>query len=175
MSIWVKYSLAGRTLCKCNQPINLTNFAKFGGFSWVRFVIVIWWAKRAEKIVENELHVGPWWDLTKVGTMDPISENLKGGVQTPVTLPLKISGGWGSRPPVPPSESVHDCSNNNHLNVHRNHYCFPSFHSINFLMYVLSDWLIDWLIDWLFTVLRPAQEFFTLMETSPLPVKGYKL
>jgi hypothetical protein len=25
-------------------------------------------------------------------------------------------------------------------------------------------------IDWLFTVLRPAQEFFTYMETSPLPV-----
>jgi hypothetical protein len=29
--------------------------------------------------------------------------------------------------------------------------------------------------DWLFTVLRPAQEFFTYMETSPLPVKGYKI
>jgi hypothetical protein len=27
-------------------------------------------------------------------------------------------------------------------------------------------------IDWLFTVLRPAQEFFTYMETSLLPVKG---
>jgi hypothetical protein len=26
-----------------------------------------------------------------------------------------------------------------------------------------------WLIDWLFTVLRPAQEFFTYMVTSPLP------
>jgi hypothetical protein len=25
---------------------------------------------------------------------------------------------------------------------------------------------VDWLIDWLFTVLRPAQEFFTYMETS---------
>jgi hypothetical protein len=25
--------------------------------------------------------------------------------------------------------------------------------------------------DWLFTVLRPAQEFFTYMETSPLPLK----
>jgi hypothetical protein len=32
-------------------------------------------------------------------------------------------------------------------------------------------WLIN---DWLFTVLRPAQEFFTHMETSPLPVKGCK-
>jgi hypothetical protein len=30
------------------------------------------------------------------------------------------------------------------------------------------------LIDWLFTVLRPAEEFFTYMETSPLPVKGCK-
>jgi hypothetical protein len=28
--------------------------------------------------------------------------------------------------------------------------------------------------DWLFTVLRPAQEYFTYMETSPLPVKGCK-
>jgi hypothetical protein len=24
----------------------------------------------------------------------------------------------------------------------------------------------DWLIDWLFTVLRPAQEYFTNMETK---------
>jgi hypothetical protein len=31
------------------------------------------------------------------------------------------------------------------------------------------------LIDWLFTVLRPAQEFFSYMETSPLPVKGCKI
>jgi hypothetical protein len=30
------------------------------------------------------------------------------------------------------------------------------------------------MIDWLFTVLRPAQEFFTYM-TSPLPVKGCKI
>jgi hypothetical protein len=30
-------------------------------------------------------------------------------------------------------------------------------------------------IDWLFTVLRPAQEFFTCMETSPLSVKGCKI
>jgi hypothetical protein len=28
---------------------------------------------------------------------------------------------------------------------------------------------------WLFTVLRPAQEFFTYMETSPLSVKGCKI
>jgi hypothetical protein len=30
-------------------------------------------------------------------------------------------------------------------------------------------------VDWLFTVLIPAQEFFTYMETLPLPVKGYKI
>jgi hypothetical protein len=30
------------------------------------------------------------------------------------------------------------------------------------------------LIDWLFTILRSAQ-FFTYMETSPLPVKGCKI
>jgi hypothetical protein len=29
-------------------------------------------------------------------------------------------------------------------------------------------------VDWLFRVLRPAQEFFIYMETSPLPVKGCK-
>jgi hypothetical protein len=33
----------------------------------------------------------------------------------------------------------------------------------------------DWLIDWLFTVLRPSQELFTYMETSPLQVKGCKI
>jgi hypothetical protein len=32
---------------------------------------------------------------------------------------------------------------------------------------------MDWLI--IYTALRPAQEFFTYMETSPLPVKGYKI
>jgi hypothetical protein len=31
------------------------------------------------------------------------------------------------------------------------------------------------MIDWLFTVLRPFQEYFTYMETSPMPVKGYKI
>jgi hypothetical protein len=31
------------------------------------------------------------------------------------------------------------------------------------------------LIDYLFIVLRPAQEYFTYMETSPLPVKGCKI
>jgi hypothetical protein len=47
-------------------------------------------------------------------------------------------------------------------------------------LYIINKWYIlslnNWwtwtLIDWLFTVLRPAQEFFTDMETSPLPVKG---
>jgi hypothetical protein len=32
-----------------------------------------------------------------------------------------------------------------------------------------------WLIDWLFIVLRPAHEYFTDVETSPLPVKGCKI
>jgi hypothetical protein len=32
-----------------------------------------------------------------------------------------------------------------------------------------------YMIDWLFIVLRPAQEYFTYMETSPLPVKGCKI
>jgi hypothetical protein len=38
----------------------------------------------------------------------------------------------------------------------------------------LSDQVID---DYyyLFIVLRPAQEYFTYMETSPLPVKGCKI
>jgi hypothetical protein len=37
---------------------------------------------------------------------------------------------------------------------------------------IISEWR---LIDWLFTVLRPAQEYFTYMETSTLPVKGSKI
>jgi hypothetical protein len=42
--------------------------------------------------------------------------------------------------------------------------------------FILSTtWREHWLIDWLFTVLHPAQEFFTYMETSPLPVKGCKI
>ena len=32
--------------------------------------------------------------------------------------------------------------------------------------------IIDWLTIY---VLRPAQEYFTYMETSPLPVKGCKI
>jgi hypothetical protein len=39
--------------------------------------------------------------------------------------------------------------------------------------YFVTNCFNDWLIDWLCTVLHPAQEFFTDMETSPLPVKGY--
>jgi hypothetical protein len=31
------------------------------------------------------------------------------------------------------------------------------------------------LVGWLFIVLRPAQEYFTYKETSPLPVKGCKI
>jgi hypothetical protein len=31
------------------------------------------------------------------------------------------------------------------------------------------------LIDWLFTVLRSAQEYFSYMQTSPLPMKGCKI
>jgi hypothetical protein len=43
-----------------------------------------------------------------------------------------------------------------------------------------TSWLCSFilrigLIDYLFTVLRPAQEYFTYMETSPLPVKGCKI
>jgi hypothetical protein len=41
--------------------------------------------------------------------------------------------------------------------------------------FFLSSWLIVRLIDWWFTVFRPAQEFFTYMEMSPLPVKGCKI
>jgi hypothetical protein len=29
--------------------------------------------------------------------------------------------------------------------------------------------------DWLIIDLRPAQEYFTYVETSPLPVKGWKI
>jgi hypothetical protein len=45
---------------------------------------------------------------------------------------------------------------------------------------ILYDENICWktfrniVIDWLIAVLRPAQEYFTYRETSPLPVKGCK-
>jgi hypothetical protein len=43
-----------------------------------------------------------------------------------------------------------------------------SFYIVTYTMmsfYIVTSY---WLIDWLFTVLRPAQEYFTCMETSPL-------
>jgi hypothetical protein len=45
------------------------------------------------------------------------------------------------------------------------------------LTHIINQTIInlDILIDWLFTVIRPAQEFFTYMETSLLPVKGCKI
>jgi hypothetical protein len=33
----------------------------------------------------------------------------------------------------------------------------------------------DSMVGWLFIVLRPSQEYFIYMETSPLPVKGCKI
>jgi hypothetical protein len=42
-------------------------------------------------------------------------------------------------------------------------------------MNLLDSCLKSHLIDWLFTVLHPAQEFFTYMETSSLLVKGCKM
>jgi hypothetical protein len=41
--------------------------------------------------------------------------------------------------------------------------------------YEIKDFQLKRLIDWLFTVLRSAQEYFTYMETSPMPVKGCKI
>jgi hypothetical protein len=35
--------------------------------------------------------------------------------------------------------------------------------------------LLYYMVGWLFIVLRSAQEYFTYMETSPLPVKGCKI
>jgi hypothetical protein len=39
----------------------------------------------------------------------------------------------------------------------------------------ITDGVLYQQLDRLFTVLRPAQEYFTYMETSPLPVKGGKI
>jgi hypothetical protein len=36
----------------------------------------------------------------------------------------------------------------------------------------IVGWELGFLMDWLSTVLRPAQELLTYVETSPLPVKG---
>jgi hypothetical protein len=75
----------------------------------------------------------------------------------------------------------------NNLLAHKNVYlCKPSVLIIClYLIYnldenkqirhVTSSDLIYQLIDYLIVVLRPAQEYFTYMETSPLPVKGYKI
>jgi hypothetical protein len=41
-------------------------------------------------------------------------------------------------------------------------------------VWMLNCKVLKWLIGWLFTVLHPAQEFFTFMETSSLLVKGFK-
>jgi hypothetical protein len=41
-----------------------------------------------KKIVENEPHAGPLWDLTKVVSIDPTFENLRGGGQDPWYPPL---------------------------------------------------------------------------------------
>jgi hypothetical protein len=42
-----------------------------------------------------------------------------------------------------------------------------------------SDWLyklqIYMYVGYVFTVLRPAQQLFNYVETSPLPVKGCKI
>jgi hypothetical protein len=38
---------------------------------------------------------------------------------------------------------------------------------VNYVVLILDGWL--------FTLLHPAQEYFTHMETSPLPVKGCKI
>jgi hypothetical protein len=58
-------------------------------------------------------------------------------------------------------------------------YFFPpiimsTFHIIMSTCQIIIIMTKDWLIDWLFIVLRPAQEYFTYMETSLLPVKGCK-
>jgi hypothetical protein len=37
------------------------------------------------------------------------------------------------------------------------------------------SWKKNSVSDWLFSVLRPAQEYFTYMETLPLSVKGCKI
>jgi hypothetical protein len=44
--------------------------------------------------------------------------------------------------------------------------CWPN----SILLNTNHPWL-----GWLFIVLRPAQEYFTSMETSPLPVKDCKI
>jgi hypothetical protein len=50
------------------------------------------------------------------------------------------------------------------------HQFLPEFGSNNPWMMGVPNYSND-----LFTVLRPAQESFTYLETSPLPVKGCKI
>jgi hypothetical protein len=53
---------------------------------------------------------------------------------------------------------------------------YPSCYLANQVQYVVSVFSILFILFvCLFTVLSPAQEFFTYMETSPLPVKGGKI
>jgi hypothetical protein len=54
--------------------------------------------------------------------------------------------------------------------------CYLINCDLHFAMIISSvEKMIFKIVDWLFTVLRPAQELFTYMETSPLPVKGCKI
>ena len=46
------------------------------------------------------------------------------------------------------------------------------FNNENDLVYFQLN---DVLIDWVFVALRPAQEYFTYMKTSPLPLKWLKI
>jgi hypothetical protein len=61
------------------------------------------------------------------------------------------------------------------------HFRYVNYLECDVYMYgLLCSQLITWFsknveIDWLFDVLRPAQEYFTYMETSLLPVKGCKI
>jgi hypothetical protein len=49
------------------------------------------------------------------------------------------------------------------------HYFLSNAHND---IYQKSGYSVQRKIDWLFTVLSPAQEFFTCMETSPSPING---
>jgi hypothetical protein len=50
--------------------------------------------------------------------------------------------------------------------------CVQLYGYVNYTMYHFHS---GSRVGWLFTVLRPAQEYFTYMETLPLPVKGCKI
>jgi hypothetical protein len=53
-------------------------------------------------------------------------------------------------------------------------FCFHQHNDNGSILHVCQNRYLYFFInsDWLFTVLRPAQEFFTYMETLQLPVKG---